>query len=269
MKISIITICYNNAKDIRKTIESVISQTYSNIEYIVIDGASTDGTTQIVYEYSEHISLIISEPDNGIYDALNKGIKKSTGDVVGFIHAGDMLCNNDIITKIALLFEENDVDISYGNSYNVNYKGIVVRKNPGLKHPYKWAIKLGWMPSHMSIYTKRSLFDKYGYYRLDIGYAADYEWFLRYFYKHGDELRFKLLNEYILYFSLGGVSSKGVLKKLGNRHKQMIEKCWRCNGLKPIPFLIYLRPIWIVRVILLHFFSSIKLLKKSNRDNNE
>ena len=132
MKISIITICFNNEKDIRATIESVVNQTYDDIEYIIKDGGSKDGTMAIVNEYKDRISKIISCPDKGIYDAINQGIKAATGDVVGMIHAGDRLYNNHVIEKIAKFYMENDVDMTYANSVLMNVKGKVVRvhKNP-------------------------------------------------------------------------------------------------------------------------------------------
>lgn len=250
MKVSVITICYNNERDIRKTIESVINQSHPDIEYIIKDGGSKDNTLAIANEYKDKIAKIISCPDKGIYDALNQGIEAATGDVVGFIHSGDLLYDKEVISKIAKFFSENDVDVSYGGSQTITEEGKVVRMNPGLKRPYDWAIKTGWMPSHMSMYCKRELFKKYGYYRLDMPVAGDYEWFLRYFYKHKNELKIKLLDEYILYFSLGGVSSQDGVKKLGSKQKKMLDDCWLVNGLKPSPLLVYMRPLWTIRIIL-------------------
>src|SRR5690606_14412632 len=179
LKISIITIAFNNEKDIEATIRSVTNQSYTNIEYIIVDGASTDKTLEIVRQYSDRISQIISEPDKGIYDAINKGIKASTGDVVGLIHAGDRLYDNLVIEKIANHFILHDIDASYGHSMIVNKKDQAIRinKSPEFnKNAFKW----GWMPSHQSIYIRRNIFDKLGYYRLDLGGSGDYEFVLRY-----------------------------------------------------------------------------------------
>ena len=128
-KISIITICFNNERDIRATIESVVNQDYQNIEYIVIDGGSSDGTMGIISEFSSSINKIVSEPDDNLYDAINKGLRLATGDIVGLIHAGDRLFENSTITKIANHFTSYDIDISYGHSLIVNNKMQAVRVN--------------------------------------------------------------------------------------------------------------------------------------------
>ena len=129
MKISIITICYNNERDIRATIESVVNQTYSNIEYIIVDGASKDGTLSIVNEYKDNITKVISEPDNGLYDAINKGLHNSTGEIVGMIHAGDRLNNNRVIETIANFYVNNNVDITYADSVSVDESNTIKRIN--------------------------------------------------------------------------------------------------------------------------------------------
>lgn len=250
MKISIITICFNNEQEIRATIESVINQTYNDIEYIVKDGGSRDGTMDIVNEYKDKISQIIVCPDKGIYDALNQGIKAATGDVVGFIHAGDRLYESETIEKIAKFHKENDIDISFGNSQTVNENGIVVRCNHSPRKPYKFWMDFGWMPSHMSMYAKKSVYERYGGYRSDMGIAGDYEWFLRNFYKHGKEQKIKCLDTFVLYFSLGGASSKDGLNKVQKKQKDMLNDCWTVNGLKPISGLIYARLYWGIRIII-------------------
>jgi glycosyltransferase len=232
LKISIITICFNNETDIRPTLESVINQTYPDIEYIIVDGASKDNTLAIVNEYKDKIVRIISEQDNGLYDAINKGIKAATGDIVGLIHAGDRLYDNHVIEKIAKHFEENDIDISYGHSKIVNQKDIPVRinKSPDYKQSL---VRWGWMPSHQSIYVKRELFEKYGYYNLELHPSSDYEWFLRYFYFN--RLKIKRLNEYIIKFSMGGISTISYTSRFCSDSKNQIKDCWKINGENP-PF---------------------------------
>lgn len=239
MKVSIITICFNNSSDIRPTIESVINQTYKDIEYIIVDGASKDNTLEIVNEYKSKISKIISEPDNGLYDAINKGIKASTGDIVGLIHAGDRLHDNEVISKIVHFYNQNPyVDLSYGNSKIVNSEDRVKRVNISPEFSLKH-VKWGWMPSHQSIYAKRELFEKFGYYRLDLGGSADYEFVIRYFYKYGTKIRIKRINEFIIKFSLGGQSTSNYRKKLRKSHKDIIKKCWHLNELTPPIGIVY------------------------------
>lgn len=239
MKISIITICFNNASDIRQTLESVISQTYRNIEYIIVDGASKDNTLEIVNEYKSKISKVISEPDKGLYDAINKGITAATGEVVGLIHAGDKLFDNDVISKIADFYIQNpNIDLSYGNSKIVNSYGEVKRINRSPDFSSR-LVKCGWMPSHQSIYAKRELFEKFGYYRLDLGGSADYEFVVRYFYKFQPLIKIKRIDEYIVKFSLGGQSTTNYKKRITRSHRNIIKKCWTLNGLTPPIGIVY------------------------------
>lgn len=238
MKISIITIAYNNENDIRPTIESVINQTYQNIEYIVIDGDSSDKTLDVINEYKSSISIIISEPDKNLYDAINKGIKVSTGNIVGLVHAGDQLFNNQVVGLIAEHFMHNKIDISYGHSKVIGRKNWPVRinKSPPFK---RTLVRHGWMPSHQSIYVRRELFEKLGYYRVDCDYVADYEWFIRFFYLNRPII--KRLDEFIVKFYTGGISTSNYLSKLKKPHRTMINKCWELNGLEPPKRVFYMK----------------------------
>lgn len=240
MRVSIITICYNNERDIRPTLESVINQTYQDIEYIVVDGASTDGSMNIINEYKDHICKIISEPDSGMYEALNKGFRASTGDVVGMIHAGDRLYDELVVEKIANCYVHNNVDVTYGHSKIVDGNDVPRRINRSPKYSLN-LVRRGWMPSHQSIYCRRELFDKFGYYRTDLGSGGDYEWFIRYFYRYSDQIKIQLIDEYVVRFSLGGQSTKNVWRKLSNKHFSLIKNCWKLNGLNP-PYLI----VWMM-----------------------
>lgn len=240
-KISIITISFNNETDIEETLKSVVSQNYNNIEYIVIDGDSTDATQNIIEQYHKYIDTFVSEPDKGIYDAINKGLKRSTGDIVGLIHAGDRLFDDKVLSKVVRHFENNDIDASYGHSVLVNKedKPVRVNKSPEFR---KSLFKRGWMPSHQSIYLRRELLDKLGYYRLDFGGSGDYEFVLRYFYFNN--LKVKRLDEFILKFALGGSSTTNYsrLFKRQNVHRE----CWVANGENP-PF--YMVPLKLLRKV--------------------
>lgn len=243
MKISVVTICYNNERDIRATIESVINQTYDDIEYIVKDGGSKDRTMEIVNEYKGKISKIISCPDKGIYDAINQGIQAATGDVVGLIHAGDQLYDAEVIGKIARFYKENDVEVTYGHSKIVTPEGVVKRINhsPAFNRNY---MLCGWAPSHPSIYARKEVFERVGYYDLNIGYAADYQWMVRVFYKHAKELKIARIDDYILRFYLGGESTTDYKKILGNKQKHALADCWTSNGVKAPIGIAYRKWLW-------------------------
>jgi glycosyltransferase involved in cell wall biosynthesis len=235
-KISIVTICLNNVNSIKATVESVINQSYSDIEYIVVDGGSKDGTMDVLAAYKGQIAQLISEPDAGLYDAINKGLKLATGEVVGLIHAGDRLFDNQIVEKIARCFILHEVDVIYGHSLLVNEwdKPVRVNKSPPFRRPL---IARGWMPSHQSIYLKRHLLDQLGYYNLSMHPSSDYEFFLRYFYF--STLKIMLLDAYVLRFAMGGRSTKNYLNNL--RAQPQHKDCWRVNGAEPPAFLVPLK----------------------------
>ena len=235
-RVSIITIAYNNARDIEPTLQSVISQNYPHIEYIVVDGASTDGTLGVIKGYREKIDKLISEPDGGMYEAINKGIRLASGDVVGLIHAGDRLFSPDVIMDIAGAFQDPDLDAIYGHSVLVDSNDRPVRVNRS--RPFsRRSIRHGWMPSHQSIYMRKERFDRYGLYRSDLGGSGDYEFFIRHFYRH--RLNARLLDQYIVRFSLGGQSTTGYRHLL--RRQRTHVNCWRLNELRPPLMLVPLK----------------------------
>lgn len=238
LKISIITVCYNAVQTIERCIKSVINQNYPNVEYIVVDGGSTDGTLVILNKYQAQISTLISEPDKGLYDAMNKGIALATGEVVGILNADDFFTNNTIINSIAQAFQISRADILYGDLDFVNADGKVVRKwRSGLyKHgKFEW----GWMPPHPSFYAKKTLFEKNGMYRLDYGSAADYELMLRFMHNHLVNIYY--LKEKILCMQTGGISNKS----LNSRVKAYVNdlKAMRENGIKLPLLTLILKPL--------------------------
>ncbi len=187
MKISIITVCYNSAKTIEKTFQSVQSQTYNNIEYIVIDGKSKDGTLDIMNDYKSIITKYISEPDKGLYDAMNRGIELATGDLVGILNSDDVFTDHTILEKIARFHTENDIEASVGNIIKVNEEGEFIR-NYSAENWNPEKLKIGFMPPHPAIFFNRNLYEKYGQYHLDFTIAADYELITRLFLKTQDLL---------------------------------------------------------------------------------
>jgi glycosyltransferase involved in cell wall biosynthesis len=237
VKVSIITIVFNRRLEIEQTIQSVINQTYSDIEYIIVDGGSTDGTVDIIKGYQTKLAKFISEPDKGIYDAINKGINLATGDIIGLIHAGDLLFDDLVISKIVHHFHKTGADISYGNTLLVSPDNIqkVIRVFEGCEYKPTRFIT-GWMPSHISVYIKREVFQLYGNYRLDLNIAADYELLLRFMY------RYRVKSSYypgvIARFRLGGISNKNIYSFL--KSGSQCYRAWKLNDLKvtfyTIPF---------------------------------
>ena len=232
MKISIITVCYNSALTICDTFESVINQTYSDFEYIVIDGNSTDGTVSIIKEYEQKFNgkmRWISEPDNGLYDAINKGIMLSTGDIVGIIHSDDFYHRNDIINKIAIAFIENqDIQAIFGDLRFV--KDSMPEKTARYYssanfNPLKF--RFGFMPAHPTFFVYKMYFDKIGYYKTDYFIAADYELLIRFLYTH--KLKYKYLPYDFLKMRTGGRSTRSI-KSTYILNKEIVRGC-KENGI--------------------------------------
>ncbi|MCQ2204861.1 MAG: glycosyltransferase [Bacteroidales bacterium] len=206
MKVSLITSCYNREKTIRDSIESVLSQDYDDIEYIVVDGASKDSTMSIVNEYRDRISIIVSEPDHGMYEGINKGIKLATGDIVGLIHSDDVFYASDTISTIVREFERTRAELVYGNGLFVKPTDMnYVVRNWKSGDYVQSRLKRGWLPLHTTVYVKRSVFDKVGYYNEKYKISADSDWLLRCLYKNS--LRVSYIDDYIIRMRMGGAST--------------------------------------------------------------
>lgn len=210
MKISIITVVYNGRAYLKDCIESIIDQSYKNIEYIIIDGGSTDGTLNIIEEYSWYAKHFISEKDNGLYDAINKGIGLASGEVVGILNADDMLAANDVIEKIANSFAKDaSLEAIYGDLNYIKPVNHHILRQWKSRQADKKDIENGWMLAHPTLYIKRYLFKDYGKYSLNLGTAADYDLILRYFYTF--QLRAIYLPFLIVNMRTGGVSNNSVV----------------------------------------------------------
>jgi glycosyltransferase involved in cell wall biosynthesis len=216
MKVSIITATYNSDKNLQRTIDSIADQDYSDIEHIIIDGGSTDDTIQIIVSNKNKISKFISEKDNGIYDALNKGIKLATGDIIGFLNSDDVFSNNHAISKIASCFEIKKCDVLYGNlvyqtKHNSNPKTVRYWRS-NIFHT--GCLKYGWMPPHPTLYCKKTIYDQYGLYNEKFKISADYDFILRIFKQ--PEIIKTYYPAVIVKMNVGGVSNgsiKGIIKK--------------------------------------------------------
>ena len=180
MKITVVTAVYNAKNTIADTIESVLNQSYSNVEMIVIDGGSTDGTREIIEKYRDSLSLFISEPDNGIYNALNKGLKHASGEIVGFLHADDLYDNKSALSSISKAFSVPAIGAVYGDLVYVSHdepRKIIRYWKSGAYLPSK--LRYGWMPPHPTFYIRKSIYDTVGGFDESFHIAADYDWMLR------------------------------------------------------------------------------------------
>jgi glycosyltransferase involved in cell wall biosynthesis len=236
--ITVITVSHNSAATISGTIDSVMCQTYPHIEYIVIDGASTDGTIEIVKSYGSKISKFLTEPDSGIYDAINKGIAISSGNIVGIVNSDDIFYDRQVIAKVAVTFMENDIDAVYGDAIFIspeNTSRIVRYYSSGAFRPGRF--RFGFMPAHPSFYVKRIFFEKLGYYKTDYKIAADFELLLRFICVNN--LRCKYIEMPFVSMRRGGVSNKS-LKSNITLNREILRAC-RENGLRTGYFFIYLK----------------------------
>lgn len=223
MKLSIITVVWNNASTIKDAIDSVLEQTYENIEYIVIDGASKDGTVEIVQSYGEKIDKFISEPDRGLYDAMNKGLALATGDVVGILNSDDFYMDKFVIEKVVKEFEKKDVASVYADLVFVkpeNLDKIVRYYDSSYFNPEKFAY--GWMPAHPTFFVKREIYEKYGLFKTDYKIAADYELLTRFLAKN--KISYSYIKEPIVKMRMGGASTNG-LKSSYILNKEIIRAC--------------------------------------------
>jgi glycosyltransferase involved in cell wall biosynthesis len=226
LKISIITVVFNRAKTVERAIQSVLSQSYSNIEYLVIDGASTDGTLEVIEKYRDHIHTIVSEKDKGMYDALNKGIQLATGDIVGILHADDEFADVEVIQKVADVFLQNKhTDCVYGDVGFIKEEEpnkIVRYYSSAIFHPKLF--KYGFMPAHPTFFCYRKFFQLYGFYRTDLEIAADFDLLLRYLKKF--TLQSVYIPQMLVRMNMGGKSTKGLSStlKINKEIKQILKE---------------------------------------------
>nr|AXL96544.1 glycosyltransferase [Providencia alcalifaciens] len=213
MKVSIITATYNSSQTIIDTIKSLEEQTYSNIEYIIIDGASKDNTLELIKENCTKVSIIISEPDKGIYDALNKGISVSTGDIVGFLHSDDIFAYPEAIEDLVKTLETNQSQAVYADLEYVSKENIknVIRKWTSGYYKYS-KLKKGWMPPHPTFYMKRELYNIYGKFDLGFKISADYDSLLRYLWSN--KVSISYLPKVVTKMRIGGESNRSLMNIL-------------------------------------------------------
>jgi glycosyltransferase len=247
MKVSIITIAFNAADTIEETIQSVINQDHQDLEYIVIDGGSKDDTLSILEKYKSNIDVLVSEPDKGVYDAMNKGIARATGELVAILNADDVYANSRVISEAISILESQNCDAVYGDLQYVN------RDNPDKvfrnwvsgkfkRSSFKW----GWMPPHPTFMVKRKLYDSFGAFNTELRTSADYELMLRFLYKN--EASIAYLPKVLVKMKVGGQSNASVSNRLkANKEDQ---KAWELNNVRPFFFTLWLKPLRKIRQFL-------------------
>ena len=239
MRVSIITVCYCSASTIADTLSSVAAQSHPDIEHIIIDGGSSDDTMKIVDQF-HHVAKKISEKDQGIYHAMNKGIDMSTGDIVGILNADDIYAHKDILQKVAILFEDESIDAVYGDLIFVDQHDtskVKRRWKSGTYHFRKFYY--GWMPPHPTFFVRRAIYEKFGKFNTSLSSSADYELMLRFLLKH--KIKPAYLNEVMIKMRQGGKSTAS----FRNRFIAHVEdrKAWKLNQLKPDLFTLILKPL--------------------------
>lgn len=221
MKVSIITSVYNNEKTIEDAIKSVLSQTYPNIEYIVVDGASKDNTVSVIKKYEDKISTFVSEKDKGIYDGLNKGVSLATGDVIAFLHSDDIYADENIISEVVEHFKSTNTNSIYADLVYVDKEDTskIFRYWKSGEYSFKKLCN-GWMPPHPTFFVKKEFYDKYGKFDLDFGIAADYDFMLRMLGKY--KITTSYLPKILYKMRVGGASNRS-LKNIIQKSREDIK----------------------------------------------
>ena len=240
--VSIITICFNSSKTIKKTIDSVLTQSYKNIEYIFIDGASKDNTLSIIKNRINDYEncFIYSEPDKGIYNAMNKGLAKAKGDIIAFINADDFYSNAEVLHKVVETFSDSNIDAIYGNLLYVdsdNPNKIIRKWKAGpMSHS---SFLNGRMPPHPTFFVRKNVYDTYGGFNETFRISGDYELMLRFLFK--EKIKVTYINEYLVTMRNGGISNQSLSNRiLANKEDRL---AWKLNRIKPRFYTILLKPL--------------------------
>ncbi len=253
MKVTIITAVYNGAEHIKSCIESILGQDYPEIEYIVVDGASKDNTLEIVKSFGDKIAKVISEPDKGMYDAMNKGLRMATGDIVGILNSDDFYVNPHIITDIVAEFERSKADSLYADIAFVSKDNLdkVIRYYSSASFK-PWKFRFGYMPAHPSFFLKRSIYEKHGLFKTDYKLCADFDLIVRLY--HTYKISYTYLPKMVVKMRMGGKSNQSI----GNimlLNREILRGCLE-NGISSTIIFIYLK----------YFTKVFELLSNKNRN---
>ncbi len=239
MKISIITATYNSAATIRDTLACIQAQDHPDIEHIIVDGGSSDETLDIVDDFP-HVAKLISGKDNGIYDAMNKGISVATGEVIGILNSDDVYTDATVLSAVAAAFADPDLMTTYADLQYVRFDDLNRIKRTWITGQlHKKSFYYGWMPPHPTFFVRRTVYERAGFFNTDLRSAADYELMLRILVKYGLSTRY--IPRVIVKMRVGGVSNASMQNRLRANREDRVA--WKLNGLKPYFFTLYLKPI--------------------------
>lgn len=239
MKITIITICYNSAKTISDTLKSVREQTHNNIEHIVVDGGSKDKTLEVVATAGQHVAKLVSERDNGIYDAMNKGLALATGEIVGFLNSDDFFVDSSVLTKIASVFQDESVDACYGDLVYVSQDSSRVVRYWRSKPFVNGIFAKGWCPAHPTFYVRKSVIDRLGFFDQSFKLAADMEFMMRYL-EHG-KIHSVYIPDVLVKMRVGGATNQS-WKNIVLQNKEIFIALQK-NGMQFSKLLFLLRKL--------------------------
>ncbi len=247
-RITVITVCFNSAKTIESTLRSVSNQTAAEVEHIVVDGASTDGTLDIIARHGGHIARLISEPDKGIYDAMNKGLDLATGEIIGFLNADDVYADTGVLEMVSEIMAKHDLDALFGDAEFVSPD----RPNQPLRryrserfHPER--IAWGWMPAHPTLFLKRSVYERFGTFRTDYRIAGDFELVARIF--HGGNLKYQHVPQVLVRMRTGGISTGGWRNTL-LLNQEVLRACRENDISTSLPKILSKYPVKLLEFLL-------------------
>jgi glycosyltransferase len=240
MKVTIITVCYNSGGTIEETIRSVLGQTHKPLEYIIVDGKSTDNTLMLVNRYAVDIATIVSEPDKGIYEAMNKGVALATGDIVGILNSDDVYADPEVLARVVRYFTETGCDALYGDLDYVSARDPerVIRRWRSGRLGIR-SFLFGWMPPHPTFFVKKELYERFGSFNLALGSSADYEFMLRIIHRH--KVKTGYIPDLLVKMKMGGASNASLKSRLKANGEDRLA--WRLNDLRPFFFTTWLKPV--------------------------
>lgn len=235
MKVSLITVCYRPGRQLAETLDSILAQSHPAIETILVDGASPDAETQqVIARYRARLSTVLVEPDDGVYHTMAKGVALATGEVIGFVNAGDTLMHGDVVREVADAFAEG-VDAVYGDIDMVDARDTRRVRRRWVSGPYdRNRFRKGWMPPHVATFIRRRIYEQYGSFNTTLDIAADYEVMFRFMYRHRIAVRY--VPSTWVRFRLGGLSNGSLQHVL--RANTQVRRSWRLNGIAAPPLLV-------------------------------